>query len=683
MRIVAVVQARVGSTRFPGKVLADLGGMPLIVYLCRALGRARELDEVIVATSDHGDDDVLAALLEREGIACCRAALDDVLGRIVTAAGTTRADAIVRITGDCPLMDPALVDAMAARYRQAPVDYLSNISPRTFPDGFDIEIIALPALKEAAACAPPGRWREHVTPFLREHPERFTQDSYMHDGDDLSRYRLCVDREADLELLREILVACAGPAPGLPAIMDVLAQQPALDQRARAVITAEGGIAGFIAELDEALPPPRIDRSLALWQRSETLIPAGTQTLSKGPTQFVRGFAPRYLVRGEGCRVWDADGNAFVDYPMGLGAVTLGHGHPEVVRAVQRQAAEGTAFSLMHPLELALAERICAMVPCAERVRFGRNGSDATSACIRAARALTGREHVARCGYHGWHDWALDASHGVRARGVPEAVRALTHSFIYNDLGSLRAVLRAHPCAAVILEPVSDTPPAPGFLEGVRAAADEAGAVLIFDEVITGFRYARGGAQEYFGVTPDLAAMGKGLANGMPLSIVCGRAHVMQVFDDVFFSLTFGGETTALAAALATLEVMERADYWGHVWRLGTQLQEGYRQLAATWRLEHVVHCAGMPPWTIVQFKDAHGFTGLQYKTLFQQEMIRRGILFSGSQFLSLAHDDAIIGATLAACREAFRVLRFAVDYQCLPLLLKGEVNEPVFRRTS
>jgi glutamate-1-semialdehyde aminotransferase len=265
----------------------------------------------------------------------------------------------------------------------------------------------------------------------------------------------------------------------------------------------------FLADVEQRRPRPKIDRSNELWSRAERLIPAGTQTLSKGPTQFVRGFAPKYLSRGAGSHVWDVDGNEFIDYAMGLGPVTLGHGHPEVVDAVTRQIREGTAFSLMHPLEVELAERISRIVPCAERVRFGKNGSDATSACIRAARAKTGRKHVARCGYHGWQDWSIDRSYGIRARGVPDEILDLTTPFPYNDLAALERVLNERPRAAVILEPVSITPPAPGYLAGVRELATRHGAVLVFDEVITGFRYARGGAQAHFGVTPDLCAMGK------------------------------------------------------------------------------------------------------------------------------------------------------------------------------
>jgi glutamate-1-semialdehyde 2,1-aminomutase/spore coat polysaccharide biosynthesis protein SpsF len=677
VRIAALVQARLSSRRFPGKVLAEIGGLPAIVYLCRRLQQARQLDAILVATSEDPSDDPLADTLAAHDIPCYRGALEDVLGRMLAAARSVAADACVRITGDCPLIDPDLVDAMVTIYRGRPVDYYSNISPRTYPDGMDTEIISMDALERAAAEATRAREREHVTPYLREHPERFTHGAHLNDAGDYSCYRLCVDEEADLAMLQDLLAQCGDDNPRLPALVAALVADPALAARSRIRIQAVGGIADFIAERRAG---PAVTASDRLWARGAALIPAGTQTLSKGPTQFVRGFAPKYLVRGEGCHVWDADGNRYVDYPMGLGAVTLGHAHPEVCAAVAAQLREGNAFSLMHPLEVEVAERICAMVPCAEQVRFGKNGSDATSACIRAARALTGRDHVARCGYHGWHDWALDASHGVRRRGVPAAIGELTHAFSFNDPENLREVLRRWQCAAIILEPAAATAPERGFLEAVRELADESGAVLIFDEIITGFRYARGGAQEYFGVTPDLASMGKGVANGLPLSVACGGRRFMSVFEDVFFSLTFGGEATALAAAKVTLEVMEREDYWSHVWRQGARLQQAYRALAEEFRLEALTDCAGLPPWTVVSFTPCAPWSALQLKTLFQQEMIRQGILFSGSQFLSLAHDDTVIGQTIAAYREALRVVRYAIDEQCLHLLLEGEVNEPVFR---
>ena len=680
MTTVAVVQARMSSSRFPGKMLADLRGRPVIDHVLDRVARARTVAHVVLATSDDPSDDALAAHAEAQGYAVHRGSLDDVLARFVGAATATGASVVVRVTGDCPLVDPALVDEMVTRFGRGGLDYLSNVSPPTFPDGFDLEVLSVEALRAADELAASAPHREHVTLYIREHPERFVRGNHVNPRGDLSSVRLSVDWPDDLATVRELLDRLGDDRAGLDAVVAALAADPALKERATGMRN-ESVVDAYLQDLEARFPRPVITESERLGAATAALIPAGTQTLSKGPTQFVRGFAPQLLARGEGSHVWDVDGNEYVDYPMGLGPVTLGHGHPAVVEAVAAAVAEGTGFSLVHPRELELAERIVAAVPCAEQVRFGKNGSDATSACIRAARAKTGREVIARCGYHGWQDWAIDRSYGIRSRGVPDPVLDLTVPFPYNDLPALEAVLRDHDVAGIIMEPISLVPPEPGYLEGVRALADEYGCVLIFDEVVTGFRYARGGAQEYFGVTPDLCSMGKGVANGMPLSIVTGRREFMEPFEEIFFSFTFGGETASLAAAIATLDVMEREDYWAHAWRMGARLQDSFNALAADFELARSISCGGLPPWTICTFADTPTSTGLELKSLFQQEMIRHRILFSGSQFISLAHTDDDIAATVAAYREAFQVLRFAVDNDAVQAMTLGDPIELVFRR--
>jgi glutamate-1-semialdehyde 2,1-aminomutase/spore coat polysaccharide biosynthesis protein SpsF len=680
MRTVAVIQGRLSSRRFPGKALAALAGEPLIRHVCRRVASGLARDEVVVATSDGSDDDALAEEVARAGVAVFRGSLDDVLGRVLGAARAKEADAIVRVTADCPLVDPELIAAMVERFRRGDLAYLSNVSPPTFPDGLDVEVVSRAALEAAAAEAREPHEREHVTPFIRERPQRFPSENVVCALGDFSALHWSVDEPEHLAVVAELLRETGKPQPSLSDLIDAVKRRPDLMERSRGRRDA-GAIRTFLESMEARAPRPLIRASEDLWRRAQDVIPAGTQTLSKGPTQFVRGFAPKYLVRGQGSHVWDADGNEYIDYPMGLGPVTLGHAHPEVNAAIAAQLARGNCFSLMHPLEVELAERIRRLVPCAEQVRFGKNGSDATAACVRAARAKTGRAQVLRCGYHGWQDWSIDATYGIRAKGVPAEVMALTTSFPFNDLPALERLLGSKPVAAVILEPVAAQPPQPGYLAGVRDLATRHGAVLVFDEVITGFRYARGGAQEYFGVTPDLAAMGKGVANGQPLSIVCGKREFMAAFDEIFFSFTFGGEATALAAAMATLDVMEREDYWAHVWRQAAKLQDGYRALAVEHRLLDVTDCEGLPPWTIVTFKDTGPWTALHLKTLFQQEMLRRGVLFSGSQFISLAHSDEDIARTLDAYGESMRVLRFALDLQAVDALLQGQVNETVFRR--
>ncbi len=681
MTVCAVVQARMSSSRFPGKVLAPLAGDPLAVYILRRLAKATRVDRVVLATSTSPDDAPLAKAVERAGFSVYRGSLEDVLERFIEAARLASPDVVVRVTGDCPLVDPNTLDAMLDAVAQGDYDYFSNVSPPTFPDGLDLEIIKMSALEIAQREARPGHQREHVTPFLRENPQRFKIGNYTNPAGDESMYRLTIDVPADLANVADLVAASGTNVPTLADLRRVLAERRDLAQRSTVSNRNEGAVGSYLRDLEQQAARPTIETSNALWERGKELIPAGTQTLSKGPSQFVNGFGPKYLVRGEGAYVWDADGNRFLDYPMGLGAVSLGHGRREVVEAIAKQAADGTSFSLMHPLEITLAERIVEMVPCAERVRFGKNGSDATSACIRAARAKTGRKHVARCGYHGWQDWSIDAGYGIRARGVPSEVMELTRPFPYNNLAALEALLTETPCAAVILEPVGAVVPQPGYLEGVRELATEYGAVLVFDEVISGFRYARGGAQEHFGVTPDLCSMGKGMANGVPISVVAGTREFMEPFEEIFFSFTFGGETTAIAAALATIDVMEKHQYWAHCWTLGAQLQEGYRAIAKEFDLADLTDCVGLAPWSVVTFVDRAPWTGMQLKTLFQQEMLRHGILFSGSQFISLAHTAEDIATTIEAYRHAMRVLRFALDSSVVDQLTLGKVNELVFRR--
>jgi glutamate-1-semialdehyde aminotransferase/spore coat polysaccharide biosynthesis protein SpsF (cytidylyltransferase family) len=681
MTVCAVVQARVSSSRFPGKVLAPLAGEPVAVYILKRLARSNHVDAVMLATSTSPDDAPLAAAVEAAGFRVYRGSLEDVLTRFVEAARLASPSTVVRITGDCPLVDPETLDAMLELFSQEDFDYLCNVSPPTYPDGLDIEVAKMSALEAALAEARPGHQREHVTPFIRENPRRFKLGNYVNPAGNESMYRLTIDVPADLENVCALVEAAGTTFPTLADLRKVLATRRDLAQRCTVTNRNEGAVGSYLRDLEQQAARPVIEKSNALWEKGKQLIPAGTQTLSKGPSQFVNGFGPKYLVRGEGSHVWDADGNEFIDYPMGLGAVSLGHGRPEVVAAITKQVTQGTSFSLMHPLEITLAEKIVEMVPCAERVRFGKNGSDATSACIRAARAKTGRKHVARCGYHGWQDWSIDASYGIRARGVPEEVMSLTRPFPYNDLQALEKLLQEVPCAAVILEPIAAVVPKDGYLKGVRELATKYGAVLIFDEVISGFRYARGGAQEYFGVTPDLCSMGKGMANGVPISVVCGSREFMEPFEEIFFSFTFGGETTAIAAALATIEVMEQHRYWDHCWKLGAMLQDGYRSIAKEHGLSAVTDCAGLAPWTVVTFTDQAPWSSLQLKTLFQQEMLRRRILFSGSQFISLSHTAADIERTLAAYADAMRTLRFALDSNIVDQLTLGNVNELVFRR--
>jgi glutamate-1-semialdehyde aminotransferase len=426
-----------------------------------------------------------------------------------------------------------------------------------------------------------------------------------------------------------------------------------------------------------------LTRSAELLQRARGLIPGASQTVSKGPTQWAQGVAPSFIERAQGVTVWDVDGNAYLDFPMGLGPVILGHAYPAVNEAITRQLQDGITYTLPHRLEVEVAERIAELVPCAERVRFGKTGSDATSAAVRVARAVTAREHVIVMGYHGWHDWYVGST--SRKRGVPHAVTDLVESVPFGDLDALRVKLEARPgeVACVVLEPIGLREPHEGELQAICDLTREHGALIVFDEVISGFRIAPGGAQERYGAVPDLACFGKALGNGMPVSALAGKGVFMDVLEEVFFSGTHGGEALSLAAVQATLDVMRDEPVHEHLWRLGGVLQDGLRARIAAHGLDGVVSASGAAPWTLVVVREPHPEAeGLPAKTLLQQELLRRGVLFNGSNFIAYAHTDADIERALAAYDEALGVLAKALPDD-VGSLLEGPPVAQVFRAVS
>jgi glutamate-1-semialdehyde aminotransferase len=430
-------------------------------------------------------------------------------------------------------------------------------------------------------------------------------------------------------------------------------------------------------QVDRLLPV--IARSGEWYDRATGLIPGYTQTLAKGPGQYVFGVAPKFLQRGKGSHVWDVDGNEFIDFSMAIGPLSLGYAYDAVDRAIREQLEDGITFSMMHPLEVEVAELVRDVVPNAEMVRYSKTGADVTSAAVRLARAFTGRSKVICCGYHGWHDWYISVTD--RALGVPQAVRDLTFSFDYNDIASVVDLLDDD-TACAILEPMIFDEPRGGFLSELQAACRRNGTLLIFDEMWTGFRFALGGAQERFGVQADLMCYSKAIANGMPLAVLAGRTDVMRLCErDVFFFTTFGGEALSLAAARATIRELRDRRVPDFLARQGRRLRDGYNELARDLGVPYT-RAVGAECRSLVTF-DAKAGDPLEMKSLVQQELLARGVLWSGFHNLSFSHTDADVAHALAAYREALIVLKQAVDAGSVRGALLGAPVEPVFRRTS
>ncbi|WP_340302366.1 aminotransferase class III-fold pyridoxal phosphate-dependent enzyme [Roseobacter sp. HKCCD7870] len=423
------------------------------------------------------------------------------------------------------------------------------------------------------------------------------------------------------------------------------------------------------------------DNSGALYTRALNTIPLASQTFSKAAMATVEGAAPLFLERGDGARVWDVDGNEYIDYVLGLLPVVLGYRDPDVDAAIRSQLERGISFSLATDLEPELAERLVEIIPCAEMVRFGKNGSDATSAAIRLARAYTGRDRIAVAGYHGWHDWYIGTT--ARHLGVPQTVRDLSSKFAFNDANTLEHLLKADPqgFAAVILEPMALEAPEPGFLEAVRTLCDRYEVILVFDEIVTGFRIHLGGAQAEFGVTPDLAAFGKAMGNGMPISAIVGQREIMRHMEHIFFSGTFGGEALSLAAAIATIDKLRVAQAPKVINKLGAYLKEEIGKKILERSLTEELSVGGGDWWPAVVATGQGRSDPVTVTSLLKQELIAWGVLSGATLNLSLAHaNESVVGETLIAYDRALDGLAEALRRNNPASCLRGKPLRPVFQ---
>lgn len=679
MKTVAVVQARMGSSRLPGKVMKTVAGQRVIDLLLRRLKQAQRVDEIVLATTEMPVDDPLAAHVAGQGIRVVRGSEDDVLARYLKAVDQSGATTVIRITGDCPFVMPALVDEMVGAFhaREGDIDYLSNIDPPTYPDGLDLEVFSADSLRRAEREACGSYDREHVTPFLRR--ENGIRREVLRAARDLSALRLTVDEPADLVVVEAVLDALAPNLDfGLETLVALYDEQSALFTANSVIARNEGASMG---------------KGQKLWKRAKRVIPGGNMLLSKRVEMFLPDQWPAYFDRTEGCRVWDMDGTEYIDAGfMAIGTNTLGYNHPEVDAAVAEVVAKGNMCTLNAPEEVLLAERLAEINnPWAEMVRFARSGGEANAIAVRIARAASGRDGVAICGYHGWHDWYLSANladdanldghllPGLSPRGVPRNLAGNTMTFTYNDLAALKAQVATGKIGVIKMEVVRNVEPADDFLQKVRALADANGIVLVFDECTSGFRETFGGLYSKYGVEPDMAVYGKTMGNGYAATAVVGRRAVMEAAQSTFISSTFWTERIGSVAALKTLEVMEREESWARITATGNDYRTRLREVATARGVE--VTIGGLPSLTTwsVRGDDMPG-----YKTLITQEMLKRGFLAPPAFYASLAHTPDVLDRTFDALDEVLGIVADCqAGRQSLGGLLEGPVCHTGFNRLN
>jgi glutamate-1-semialdehyde 2,1-aminomutase len=675
MKIVAIVQARMGSTRLPNKVMKLINGVPMIELLLRRLDCAKNVDEIVLATSTGEKNVPLVEHVEKLGFFCISGSESDVLDRYINAARQAHADVIVRITGDCPLIDPGLVDEAIEQFKSLGVDYLSNSMPATYPDGLDAEVFTLEALERAARETNDPFDREHVTPYLRR-PGLF-KTGVMVNSEDLSGFRWTVDELVDFQVVTNVFNYFQ---PNIYfswlQVLDLQHKKPEIFIANSKIIRNEGAIMGT---------------GQKLWKRAKNVIPGGNMLLSKRPEMFLPEQWPAYFSKAKGCQVWDLDGRQYTDMCiMGIGTNTLGYGHPEVDDAVLQTVAAGNMSTLNCPEEVYLAEKLVELHPWADMVRFARTGGEANAIAIRIARAASGKDNVAICGYHGWHDWYLSANlgddksldghllPGLNPNGVPRNLKGTVFPFGYNNYEELERLVEVHEIGVIKMEVSRNTGPENQFLHKVRQLATAKGIVLIFDECTSGFRQTFGGLHKLYGVEPDMAMFGKALGNGYAITATIGRREIMEAAQSTFISSTFWTERIGPSAALKTLEVMDRIKSWEVITNTGLAIRDRWQQLAEKHGLgiEHW----GLPALTGFTFKNTKS---LEYKTLITQEMLAKGFLVGNSVYVCTEHTDEVVDSYFEALDPLFGLVRECEDGRDVMQLLKGPICHSGFKRLN
>ncbi len=675
MKVVALVQARMGSIRLPGKVLKEINDRPLIELLLKRLSRSKELSEIVVATSDEPENDKLQSFVESLGYRCTRGSEKNVLNRFYQSAKFTDADAIVRITADCPLIDSTLVDECIKNFKNLKVDYFSNTDPRTYPDGLDISVMTFESLQRANNEATSEFDREHVTPFIRR-SENFSKSSLKF-NEDLSSLRWTVDEPEDFLLVKNIFEYFS---PSIHfswlEVLDLTKQKPDLFLVNNKIKNNEGANLSF---------------GQKLYIRAKRVIPGGNMLLSKRPEMFLPGKWPAYFSKAKGCKVWDLDGNELVDMSiMGIGTNTLGYGHPEVDEAVMKTVRNGNMSTLNCPEEVYLSEKLIEMHPWADMARFARSGGEANAIAIRIARAAAGKDNVAICGYHGWHDWYLSANlsddknldghllPGLEPKGVPRNLKNTVFPFNYNQIDELEELVKKHNIGVIKMEVVRSNIPENNFLQKVRNLANQKGIILIFDECTSGFRENFGGLHMKYDVEPDIAMFGKAMGNGYAITSIIGRRKIMDAAQSTFISSTFWTERIGPSAALKTLEVMDREKSWEKITHTGIQISEIWKKLANKYSLPLITF--GIPALIKMKFESEFN---LEYKTLITQEMLKRGYLASNTVYVCTEHTQKILNEYEKALDEVFKIIGECEQGKPVSEFLDGPVCYKDFKRLS
>ncbi len=693
MKIIAVTQARYGSSRLPGKVLLKIKGKTLLqLHLERAI-RSKRINGLIVATTMEKESDEIVAIAEKAGCKTFRGDLNDVLDRFYQALKDMQPDYVVRITSDCPLIDPVLIDEIIDVCIKGNYDYCSNTLLPRFPDGVDVEVMKFSALEMAWKESMLPAEREHVTPFIRNHSDYFGGKlfrSYNVGNDkDYSDYRLTVDEKSDFELVSE-LVNAVGEECSWQEYIAYLKMHPALIGLNSNIKRNEG-----LMKTEKANPV--VLRNISNFKRSDeyrakihNLIPGGAHTYTKGDDQFPQ-LSPAAISHGKGAYVWDIDKNKFLDCSMGLTSVSLGHAYEPVLKKVREELEKGVNFQRPSYIEAEMAENFLSLLPQHDMIKFAKNGSIVTTAAVKLARAYTNRKLVAFPGDHPFYsydDWFIGKT--ACSFGVPEEISALSVTYQGDNLESLKQLFEKYPgqIACVISEPERNWGLPEGYLQKAIELTHQNGALYIADEMITGFKTDFPGSISKYAVTPDMATWGKGIANGFSFCALTGIKEVMELGgirnsgkEKIFLtSTTHGGETHCIAAGLATIHEFQTKGIIKHNQGIGRYFIEICKQAIQANKLSNEVEIAPCEWMPVFLFRDAKKEISLGLRTLMMQEMIKRGVLFQGAFVPCFSHENNDIEYFGDALNESLKIYLKGLESGYEKYLI-GTPTKPVFRK--
>ncbi len=676
--IVAIIQARLTSSRFPNKIIQKINNKTLIELLINRLEKSKYLDKIVLAVPKNKKNKLLSDKLKKQ-VKIFSGSENDVLDRYFKAAKKFKADTIVRICGDCPFIDPKVVDKIVNFYQKNDFDYVSNTIKPTYPDGLDVEVFNFATLKTTWIKARSNTDREHVTQFIISN-KKFKKKNLSY-KENLSNLRLTVDEKIDLKQIKQIYHELKNYKNfGIEEINKLYKKKPKIFKMNNEINRNEG---------------LTLNTGQKLWKRAKNIIPGGNMLLSKRPEMYLPNKWPTYYSKAKDCYVWDVDNVKYTDLSlMSVGTNILGYANSKIDNAVIKSIKKSNMSTLNCPEEIYLTEKLLDMHPHFDMARYARTGGEANSIAIRIARASSGKDKVAICGYHGWHDWYLSANHnsnekkgilkdhllaGLSTSGVPRNLKNTTYPFLFNDYKKLEEICNKNKIGVIKMEIFRNFPPKSNFLKKVRNLANKKNIVLIFDECTSGFRETFGGLHLKYKVNPDICILGKALGNGYPITTILGSKKIMEAAQNTFISSTFWTERSGYVAGLKTLEEMKRIKSWNIISKQGRKLKLKLAKLGQKHKLKLKISGLSSCPSFII-----NSDKWVKYKTYISQELLIKKILGANTTYLSISHNDKIINRYINCLDKIFSKIRKCENNDLdIDKILNSDVCHTGFKRLN